>query len=494
MKNILHSDARLSLRMVTACLLLSAPVLALSSTLDLKPPRIAQLATTPDVIGLKTFAKKKDAKGENDAKADNGFLAQMLENDPYFINEEAGPPEQELRKIFYEAVQRAAERRPEMRLAYANFQAAQADVDEAKGQRLPQVGVSAQSKAYRLGSNASGVYDAGNVVSLNVTTPVYNGGRIDKTIASREQAANANLKQYEVQRENSAYEVMTTLIELGKQRVITSLNQEYVDRMEVLVRMLGDIVAVDSGRLSELTQAKARLLQAQASRDMARASVRNARINLTKLVGDEPVHVPRTRVWNIEKGNLSALLTQSADHPGIDQARSEASAADLNADAVRAASMPQINWVVSANSGRDTLGRRQPWETRLTLNWNAFQGGSASAAAEAAARRAESSWQRVELQRRDIDYQLGLAEHNIRTLTERTELYRDLSSETDYVRKAFFEQWYHLGRRTLLDVLTAESDYYGNRVAQATSRFDSYAAIVGAHNAAGGLVRWLSGE
>ncbi|HSV57620.1 MAG TPA: hypothetical protein VLJ19_01885 [Variovorax sp.] len=44
------------------------------------------------------------------------------------------------------------------------------------------------------------------------------------------------------------------------------------------------------------------------------------------------------------------------------------------------------------------------------------------------------------------------------------------------MRSIFFEQWYHLGRRTLLDVLIAENDHYGNQIAQVNNRFDGEAA------------------
>lgn len=68
-----------------------------------------------------------------------------------------------------------------------------------------------------------------------------------------------------------------------------------------------------------------------------------------------------------------------------------------------------------------------------------------------------------------------------------------VSAETERVSKAFFEQWYHLGKRTLLDVLTAENEHYGNRVAEVTNRFDAYTAVFREHYAAGSLAQWLSG-
>ncbi len=63
-------------------------------------------------------------------------------------------------------------------------------------------------------------------------------------------------------------------------------------------------------------------------------------------------------------------------------------------------------------------------------------------------------------------------------LATRSKLYGELSTETDLVRKQFFEQWYHLNRRSLVDVLGAESDFYNNQVSQVTTQFDAYQAIL----------------
>ncbi|WP_232457182.1 TolC family protein [Burkholderia ubonensis] len=422
-----------------------------------------------------------------------GQFARWLETQSDDFGMGPTPSSAELKRIIWGAVKTAAERSPEVRQAYANFQASNADVLEAKGQRWPQVDIGSQSPSLNFGPGRGGSNPA-NLLSATVTTNVFDWGRTKHTIGSREHLSNAAERAYEAALASSANEVSTTLIELGKQRNIVDLSQQFVDRMSTLVRMLGEIVEVDRGRGSELTQAKTRLLQAQAQRDTAEARVRDAELTLRKLVGDEAVLIPRTRTWSIEPGNLPRLLSQVDVHPALQQVRSEADAADLNAKAVKAAGLPQVNWVVSAGMGKDAAGQRQPWQTMLTLNWGAFRGGSAKAQADAASQRASASWQRMEQQRRDLEYAVRTADQDAHTMLQRADLYQGLSAETDRVRKAFFEQWYHLGKRTLLDVLTAENEHYGNRVAEVTNRFDAYTAVFREHHAAGSLTQWLSGE
>jgi len=403
----------------------------------------------------------------------------------------AAMTERELRQMLYAAAEAAVDVSPQVRRLYAEYQAAQSDVDQAKGARWPQLQLTGQTRAAQFGSNAGSAYDPGNALGVNLTTTLFDWGRTEKTIGSRRELASAGQERYVAQMEDSAYQVTATLVELAKQRNIATLSQRFVDRMTRLVRMLDEIVAVDRGRGSELTQARARLLQAEASRDAALAKCRTVELNLRKLVGERPVPMPMDSHWPLYPGNLDRLMSALDENPRIRQARAEASAAELNRDAVRAASRPQLNWVVSTNTGQDAIGRRMPWQTMLTVTWNAFTGGAATAASDAATFRASASWSQAEQMRLDLEYQVRSAEDDAHAFGDRADQYRDLSVESARVRSAFFDQWYHLGRRSLLDVLIAENDDYNNRVNEVAYRFDGYAATLRGYASAGMLVQWL---
>ncbi|WP_244112127.1 TolC family protein [Burkholderia gladioli] len=402
-------------------------------------------------------------------------------------------PRGDLRPIFLAAVEAAFDRSPQVQFAYASYQAQLADVDEAKGKRWPQLQLSSRSKSVEFAGPASNAPGQGTAVTANLTTSVFDWGYLSKTIKSRKQTADAGKEFYDAQRENSAYTVATTMVELAKQRQLIGISQQFVDRMQQLVTMLSQIVEIDRGRASELTQARARLLQALASRDTVAAKARDTELTLRKLIGDLQLHLPSSSAWNIEPARLERLLSNMNQHPQIRQARAEAQAARLLADAVKASSRPAVNWVVSKTTGRDIADRRQPFQTMLTLSWNAFQGGSARAAQQAALARAQASERKVEQARLDLEYAIRAADEDARTLLERSTLYGDLVDETDRVRKAFFDQWYHLGKRTLLDVLQAENDHYGNRVSEITTRFDGYEAVFRELSSAGELMSWLKG-
>lgn len=405
-----------------------------------------------------------------------------------------GPSERELREILYRAVQAAAERSPRVQAALAEHSAAEADIDEAKGQRWPQVDLGTTAGSKRFGSGSENDEAGSTGINLSVVTPVYDWGRIDNTVGSRKFLSAAATAAIEAELESSAFDVTNNIVELGKQRIIVDISQQYVDRMNELVKMLAGIVAVDKGRSSELTQAKARMLQAQAARDSADTRAKDAELNLRKLVGERPLLIPRTTEWNIRLANLDQLLANTENHPTIQQAKAQTESAELQAKVVRSASLPQLNWVINKSTAEDSLGREQPWATHLAISWGAFRGGSTRASERAALQRAEAGRQQTEQQRLDLEYRIRTANHEARTFLERAELYRQLKAESDGIRVAFYEQWYHLGKRTLLDVLSAESDHYGNRVSEITNRFDGYQAILREYAGAGTLAVWLRGD
>ncbi|MGA7812876.1 TolC family protein, partial [Caballeronia sp.] len=161
------------------------------------------------------------------------------------------------------------------------------------------------------------------------------------------------------------------------------------------------------------------------------------------------------------------------------------------AKSVRAGGLPQLNWVINKTTAPDSFGQRQSWTTMLQLSWTPFQGGSQQAAERAALARASSSDDKREQLQHDSEFKVRDAHHDAIALATRTKLYGELSVETDLVRKQFFEQWYHLNRRSLVDVLSAESDFYNNQVSQVTTQFDAYQAILKIHLNNGTLDEWL---
>ncbi|MDQ0086127.1 adhesin transport system outer membrane protein [Variovorax boronicumulans] len=405
--------------------------------------------------------------------------------------EEARLSESQVRKLLRSAAEVAVVRSPQLAQMRAEWEAARLDVEQAKGARWPKVQIGLSSESLGLGAGTK--TNTPGAASVLASLPVFDWGYLSNLIESRSSLEQAGELKWVAGVEGLVYEVCTNLVEQNKATIIAQASSESIARIQALVRMLTDIVAVDRGRASELTQARAKLLQAEAARDASVAKVRTLRIALHRLIGDASVTPPSEGEWELGIGTLETTLAAAAQHPSIAQASAEAEAARRTADAARASLLPQLNFAVSKTTQRDGLGRIQPWQAGLSVNWTAFEGGSARAAELAARQRANASEMRKDQLREDVEFQVRTAFEDANTLAQRATAYRGLVAETEQVRRLFFEQWYHLGRRSLLDVLQAENEYYINKVAMHTTQFDSYQAVLKMYASSGTLVQWLGG-
>lgn len=404
----------------------------------------------------------------------------------------ASPDEMELKNIFFNAVMTALQRSPQMRSSQLQIEAAKEDVSNVKGQRWPQVDVTSNSRRYEFGKGNRNASDSNTpAFGVNVATNLIDFGQTSNTIKSKEYSVKAADFQNTAQMEELAWQVSSNLIELNKQRLIIDMSKQYVARMQELVSMLSGIVSADPGRRSELTQATGRFLQAQSALDNAVSKARDTEIQLYRLLGETQVPLPPAIQWHLQPSNLNALLAHVEKHPALAKAQAQSQAAFAEADALKSSALPKINWVVSKDTGKDYYGREQSWQTGINVSWGLFRGGSVKAAEQAAIQRASAMREESEEQRNDLEQRVRASDQDARSMLQRADLYRNLTRESDRIRLDFFDQWYHLGKRTLLDVLSAESDYYNNRVAEVTNRFDGYSAIFRSYASAGQLINWL---
>jgi len=401
--------------------------------------------------------------------------------------------EGELRQKFLSAARIAWRISPALKSSLAQTDAAAASVDEAKGQRWPQLDVSATSATKEFGGGVKSYEGQSNIPTLGVSvaTNLIDFGQTSRTIESREERVTSAQQAVQAQREELAMQVSNALIEWNKQQRIIAISQQYVARMNQLTTMLSGIVQSDTGRRSELTQAKGRLLQAQSYLENAESRARDVEITLNRLMGNSRVTLPASDRWAMNFGDLTRQLSGLDTHPLILRAKAEERAAFKEAEAIKASGLPKLNWTVNKSTREDLQGRQQAWQTGLSVSWGLFRGGSTNAQEIAAIKRAEASRQQVHEQRRELENRIRAANQDSHSMADRAALYKSLIVESDRIRKDFFDQWYHLGRRTLLDVLSAESDLYNNQVSEVSNRFDSYAAILRGYSSAGVLSRWL---
>ncbi|MDL4915143.1 MAG: TolC family protein [Enterobacterales bacterium endosymbiont of Blomia tropicalis] len=382
---------------------------------------------------------------------------------------------------------------PEIKVADADSSAAHYDIDQVKGQRWPQVQLGTTAPMASFGSGAApGQRRPGDSsLAVSVTTTLFDWGRNSESIDGATQQAKASVHQYNYTRQQIAYSTVNELIDLSRYRQNQDITLRYVERMRELVNMLNEITKTDRGRYSELVQARAKLLAAETALQRVREQLRQSEIKLSRLTG-QPVTLPKKFDWTMRPILPSLVMSRLANHPSLLKAQAESSAAEHQAAAVKAGSLPQINWVVSKNTAKDSYGNDEQWYTGVNVQWNIFSGGSDKAAILASSARASASKSQYTQSRMDMEYQIKNLTLSRDTAEMQAREYKKLSQETDKVSKIYYEQWLRLGKRTLLDVLTAENDRYNNHIAAVNAEHDVYSNNITLIAMANMLFEWLN--
>jgi adhesin transport system outer membrane protein len=167
---------------------------------------------------------------------------------------------------------------------------------------------------------------------------------------------------------------------------------------------------------------------------------------------------------------------------------------DSYARAVVAGQKPQLNWALSKTEGMAGSAKVSSWQAGVSVSYSLFNGFSDKAASMAATKRAESARQQLaellasKFARTAEIYDIAT------TSLERAKRYVDVLRDSERVRNFTFQQWSQLGKRSLFDVMSAESDHFGLRIAYVNSLHDGFAARAQMRSMGAGLTAWLMPE
>ncbi len=388
-------------------------------------------------------------------------------------------------------------RSPQLRDAEATWLASKNDVEDAKGALWPRVDVSGNSKAKKFGTGNPYGNGITNRVTLSVTYPLFDGGKISKDISAKEyqeQSAQAKVMQAN---EQTVFEVSSAYLQILKYRRLADLYQQNIDRLDHLVSKMEVIVQTMGGRRSELTQATARLLQAKDNKIAALAKLREFEMQLLKLVGPEYLTkisyetTPGIQPISLEAAKAKAMKS----HPMLLATEADKMALSAVAGAIHAGNYwPTFDVQASKTSGVDIMGFSDPGQVYVAFKWNAFQGFSGKSKELAVLERANAAQEKYLQTKLEIEYKLNSAWSDYNNQTDRIASLKVLAVNTEQVRGDYFAQWEALGRRSLLEVLTAENEHLTTLVNLASSELDQQIALARMRFESGTLVSWMFEE
>jgi adhesin transport system outer membrane protein len=410
------------------------------------------------------------------------------------VSVEAAPVTEDARTELAALAREALSQSADVRGAQHGSRAARFDLDQTAAAAKPAVGLSSG-----LGLNQS-AYDGdtrresrtGNL-ALSVSAPLYDGGRLGELVRYRQRMAEAGETSVGSVRERVVRDTVVTALERNRYTAQLAVQDRYVAKMACLVRLMEQVVELDRGRSSELVQARKGLRQAQLAREDAFTARRQAETRLQQLVGG-PAILPWSDAGRPlqEMPPLAQVIDEIGASPDVRQLRLQAEAMDAYARASRAETAPQVRWQVGASQSRYAHVDTTNWNAGLTLNLTLADGGAATAGSNAAAERALAA-RRQEDAMVDERIRTATALHDVAS-SARTRAVQivEVLKESEQVRAATYEQWARLGRRSLFDLMSAESEHVQLRRAEVNAQHDAWSAVAQLRSAGAGLWPWLA--
>jgi adhesin transport system outer membrane protein len=331
-------------------------------------------------------------------------------------------------------------------------------------------------------------------VSLNLSAPLYDGGRQDELTRYRERLAAAGDLGVGQARERVVRDAVATLLERNRYRQQLRVYQQYVAKMSCLTRSLEQIVSLDRGRSSELLQARKGQRQAELAREDALTALRQADARLRLLVGDnvEPWGAVGQPLQAVPE--LARVIDEIAASPDVRQLHLQAEALDSYARASRAEGAPQLRWQVGTTTAHSAHINTASWNAGVTFNVTLDDGGAVSAATSAALERAQAARRQEESVVQERIRQASTLHDTARSAYARAVHMTEVLRDSDLVRNATYEQWSKLGRRSLFDLMSAEAEHFQLRIAHVNAVHDGYAAVAQLRSAGAGLLAWIAPE
>ncbi len=401
-----------------------------------------------------------------------------------------------------DAVAAALYSNPEIGEAIANQQATEFELRRSRADYLPRVDLQASTGRRELNNvtrRAAGtdhqtleMAEVGLTASLNLFDGFGREAEIERNLARVDRAANQLLDRSE----GIALAVSREYIQIVLQGRIIALAEKNLSFHRAVRARIEQGVAGGGLTTADRQQAGERLKAAEARIIQAKEDFERARIAFFRQVG-LPLSVassyPRLS-GRLPTGNGRALeeMIYSAS-PRIKAAEADVEAARAALRGANAPFLPRVGVEGNVRSGHDIDGseaRTKDNQIRVVGKWNLFAGGADVAQKNAQAQRLAEANMRLEAIRREVREAMAASASS---RYRQAELAQTLASQATLGKDvvALYDEQQKAGRRTLLDLLSAQNNYFNAQVLAVTAEHSRDLAEYRMLAAAGRLVAAL---
>lgn len=268
--------------------------------------------------------------------------------------------------------------------------------------------------------------------------------------------------------EFAGLDVVESYLEVMRQRELLAIALENTRQHDDIYGQIADATGAGRSTQADVEQTKARVAAARAQEANVRQALRTAEANFIKAVGDVPQSDlqrptgPNGVLWNDVDEQVKMTLTQS---PTLDIFEADVNVAEAEQKGSGSTLYPQVDLQLNGNTGVNTSGVEgdaQGASALVVVNWNLYRGGGDIARTrEFVYRHAQAKDQRNNAAR-SIENDVRQTWASMMASRERAAEFRAQSDANAMVVQAYKDQ-FNLDRRTLLDVLDSQNEWFVSR-------------------------------
>ncbi|MFO2976986.1 TolC family outer membrane protein [Legionella pneumophila serogroup 3] len=404
----------------------------------------------------------------------------------------------------YEAVQYGMIANPDILLNTAKGLSAKQAIDKAKGGLYPSIDVTGGFGRQRSVNPTSAAIDDTPSTTLNIVESavelrqrLFAGGGIINEVKRNQYLTEAQKWKTQGIAEDLALEITKNYFAVLLHERLYAYSIENLKAHKAVFKMIKERATAGITRTAEVDQANARLALAEANKISALADLQEVKINYAKTVGKWPenLQVPHVPARKSLPNNLARIIEKGLDnHPTVKSSYADIKEAKAQYDVARAAYYPEVNLVLNSSKNKNLGGLIGPNDSdtvAVRMNYNAFRGGADAARIRETAYQVQEAYETKNRTLLELKETIRLAWNAYVASALRIQPLKQHVTASRKTRTAYQDE-FKVGKRTLLDLLDSQNEYYQSQIELARAENDEILSRYRILNGMGCLLKYLN--
>lgn len=393
-----------------------------------------------------------------------------------FVNESSASED------FLMIARQAVQNNPEVAASWHAFISSNFDIDFARGGNLPTLdlvgGVQQNDRNYSINGSERN-FTSSNIEVL-LRQSLFNGQRVRNEISQTERTQLVRYYELLADIERITYATFEAYQDVAKQRELVRLAEQNLQAHRIVQRQVQRAVDAGVGRQADLDQINGRVALAETNASTERANLHDVSARYLRIVGTQPPAEMSLLKFSddlVPVNVMQAINTAYTSNPSFLASMRNIEAEEKNELRQRSNYMPEIDLTGryglrdSDDVGNTFSDLRRDARIGIEARFNLYRGGRDAASINRAMEQINVAKSLRDKSCVDVRQEVQISFNDGLRLTQELPNLERHKESADRVRLAYRDQ-FDLGQRTLLDLLTAESEYFEASRALANAQYD----------------------